>query len=173
MQPDPKAGLLPAEKLEYNLKCKIKVIRKSYKEEADHGQLHEANMVLLIPDFETSEASRCLYAYLPDIGTLCMSCGYERITPFSDKCPKCASKAIKTEHTEVPAWIAYPVDSPSRLALLRKNSICTQHHFMVMSTGVEDELLNLDGRQIHVRVLSLDQDVITDSARSVNRTRRI
>lgn len=166
---DKQAGLLPGEKRDYVLSCRVKIIEKSYIDEAD-GEQHQTKMALLIPNLESADAARCMVTYLPDIGTLCMDCGNERIEAFAQKCSKCGSEKIKTEHTELPAFISYPVAAPSRLALLRKNIDCSHHHFIVMSTGAEQDLLKCDGRRIQVRILSLDQEEITDDAKSVNRT---
>ena len=154
---------------EYDLLCKVEVQKRSYTEIAD-GKQHEATMVLLKPRLETTEASRFLMAYLPEVGTVCLKCDAEGLRADQIKCPECGSDAIKTEWTEVPAWIASPVHSPSRLALLRKNNYCSQHHLFVMGTGAENDLMDFDGKEVHVKIFSALADHEVDNAKSVEKT---
>lgn len=160
---------LTSEEKEYNLKCVIKIIRQSYKEVSD-GRIHESSSVLLLPDMEATETSRFFSVYLPDIASVCLECGNEDLRIYNENCPKCDSSRIYTEHSEVPSWIGNPVHSPCRLAVLRKNNYCTQHHLFVMSTGVEDELRNMNGRSVLLTILPTSQDEVCDTAKSFNRT---
>lgn len=153
---------------EYNLICKVSVQKRSYYEIADRLN-HETFVVLLLPRIETTEASRFFVTYLPDIGTICMACKKDDLRADHQRCPHCDSEAIKTEHTEVVGWLAHPVDSPSRLALLRKNNYCGQHHLFVMGTGAEKDLLEMDGKEIHVKIFSSLEDAEADNAKSVEK----
>lgn len=160
---------LPGEKREYRLKCKIQVINQNYKEISD-GKQHETKAVLLLPDLEASETSRMLMTYLPEVSTICIDCGNDDLRIYHTECSKCKSTKVKTEFSEVPSWIGSPVDGPCRLAVLRKNNYCVQHHFFVMSTGVEEELINMDGRTVQLTVLPIKEDYVADSAKSINRS---
>lgn len=164
-----RAHQVPGEEKEYNIKCKVQVIRQNYEEIAD-GRTHEARSVILLPDLETSEASRMMMTYLPEISSICMACNNEDLRFDHTRCPKCDSDQIAREHTEVPAWIGGPVHSPSRLAVLRKNNYCNQHHLFVMSTGVENDLAELVGRTVYVTILPTSEDDICDTAKSISRT---
>lgn len=161
--------LQPGENLNYQIKCKVKIITQSYMEIAD-GRMHEATSVLLLPDLESTEVSRFLATYLPDISCVCLDCNNDNIRIYNTECPKCESENLKREHTEVPAWIAGPVHEVCRLAVLRKNNYCEQHHMFVMSTGVEEILKNMDGRIVNVKILDILQDNACDNASSINRT---
>jgi RNA polymerase subunit RPABC4/transcription elongation factor Spt4 len=165
----PQVDALPGTNLEYNLICKVMVQKRSYTEISD-GKQHEATMVLLLPRLETTEVSRFLTTYLPEVGTMCLSCHTDGLRADQLKCPECGSEKIKTEWTEVPAWIAHPVHSPSRLALLRKNNYCSQHHLFVMGTGAEQDLMDFDGLEIHVKIFSSLADHEVDQAKSVDKT---
>jgi hypothetical protein len=160
---------LPGTNLEYNLICKVWVQNRSYTEISD-GKQHEATMVMLLPRLETTEASRFLMTYLPEVGTICLGCNTDGLRADQLKCPECGSERIKTEWTEVPAWLASPVHSPSRLALLRKNNYCSQHHLFVMGTGAEQDLMEFDGKEIHVKIFSSYDDHEVDQAKSVEKT---
>lgn len=166
---DIKKELPMGERREYNLRCKVKKIHQSYKEITD-GRRHETDSVILLPILESSETSRFLITYLPDVSTVCLSCGNENLRIYAEKCNKCGSDKIVTDHTEVPSWIGHPVHSPCRLAVLRKNNYCSQHHLFVMNTGVEQDLLNMDGKYVNLTVLSTAEDEICDTAKTVNRT---
>lgn len=154
---------------EYNLLCTVEVQKRSYTDILS-GKQHEDRMVILKPRLETTEASRFLMTYLPDTGTVCLKCDAEGLRADQNKCPECGSDQIKTEWTEVPSWIAHPVHSPSRLALLRKNNYCSQHHLFVMGTGAEQDLLPFDGREVHVTIISSLADAEMDNAKSVQKT---
>lgn len=167
--PEKSNDVLPGTDLEYNLICKIQVQHRSYTEIAD-GKQHEATMVLLLPRLETTEVSRFLMTYLPDIGTVCLGCNADGLRADQLKCPECGSEAIKTEWTEVPGWIAHPAHTPSRLALLRKNNYCSQHHLFVMGTGAEQDLIEHDGKEVHVKIFSSLADHEVDQAKSVEKT---
>lgn len=161
--------LQPGENLNYELKCRVKVIKQSYTEIAD-GRLHETKSVILLPDIESTETSRFLATYLPDVSCFCLDCRSENVRIYHTECPECGSENLKREHTEVPSWIAGPVNEPCRLAVLRKNNYCKQHHMFVMSTGVEEILKNMDDRFVNVKILDILQDNVCDTASSVNRT---
>lgn len=169
MQMPDKIDMLPGTDKEYDLICRVKVVRHSYRE-LDDGRTHETQMVLLLPRLETTEASRMLVTYLPDVGTYCLDCYEDGLNIEHIKCPACGSERVKTEWTELPAWIAHPVHSPSRLALLRKNNTCSQHHLFVMGTGAEKDLLEFDGKEVHVKIFSSLEDNIVDQAKSVEKT---
>lgn len=154
---------------EYHLKCKVQKIRQNYVELSDK-RLHEASAIVLIPDPLATETSMFLTEYLPDVSTVCLDCGTDDLRIYYTECPKCGGTKIKTEFAEVPAWIAAPVNSPCRLAVLRKNNYCTEHHLFVMSTGVEEDLKLMDGKTINLTILPLDQDAVTDAAKSIERT---
>lgn len=154
---------------EFDLKCKVKVIHQAYKEVAD-GRQHETTSVCLVPDMEATETWMFLTAWLPQAGTICMACENIDLNIGSDTCPKCGSSKVKTEHNECPAFVTYPVNSPCRMAVLRKNKYCTEHHLFVMSSGVEEELRHMDGKQVNVRVFPASMDYICDAAPSVTRT---
>jgi hypothetical protein len=159
----------PGENREYNLICDFEVINQSYHELAD-GRRHESETIVLIPNLESTETSRFLMTYLPDISTICLDCKNDELRIYSETCPKCGSKRIHTEHTEVPAWIGAPIHSPCRLAVLRKNSYCNSHHLYVMSTGVESEFKQMPKRKVNITILSSLEDNICDTAPSVART---
>lgn len=153
---------------EYDLLCTVEVQKRSYVEITD-GKQHEDTMVILKPRLETTQAGRFLMAYLPDTGTVCLKCHAEGLRADQTKCPECGSDQIKTEWTEVPGFIGSPVHSPSRLALLRKNNYCSQHHLFVMGTGAEQDLKAFDGKEVHVTILSALADNEMDNAKSVNK----
>lgn len=167
----PSAGgdICPGEDLEYNLICKVEVQHRSYTEISD-GKQHEADMVLLKPRLETTEASRFLMTYLPEVGTVCLKCDADGLRADQLQCPECGSDQIKTEWTEVPAWIAHPAHTPARLALLRKNNYCSQHHLFVMGTGAERDLMEWNGKEVHVKIFSSLADHEVDRAKSVEKT---
>lgn len=159
---------------EYNLICKVKVIEQSYYEVVDDRQ-HETKSVLLLPSMEATETWRFLTEYLQERATYCHDCAKnntltDNLPMDTRKCPVCASENIITERTELPAWIPHPVNSPCRIALLRENNYCPQHHIFVMSTGVEDKLINLDGKKINMTVLKPTDDAVCDNAPSVERS---
>lgn len=153
---------------EYELVCKVKVIERYYYEISDNKR-HKAKMVLLLPRLETSEAGMFLNAYLPEVGTYCLNCQATDLLMDHRKCPECGSENVKTEHTEVAAFIGYPVLGPSRLALLRKNNYCVQHHLFVMGTGAEQDLLDKDGKEVHVKIFNCLSDGEVDTAKSVEK----
>lgn len=159
-------------KPDFVLKCKIKVIRQSYYEIANE-RTHETKSVLLLPDLETTEAQRLLMTYLPSVSTICTDCGNDDLRTYAHECNKCKSRQVKTEHCELPTWIASPSQSPCRVALLRKNNYCNQHHLVVMSTGVEEELIPFEGRHVEVSIFPGEYDSICDTAPSINRTAAI
>lgn len=164
-----KAEELMGTEREYNLKCRVKIINQSYTEEAD-GKQHETRSVVLVPDVETTESMMFLSAWLPEVSKICLDCGNEDIRMSYTKCPKCESEKIHLGWSEVPSFITSPVNSPCRLAVLRKNQYCTDHHLFVMSSGVEDELLNMDGKTVLVRTFEGTKDEICDAAPSITRT---
>jgi RNA polymerase subunit RPABC4/transcription elongation factor Spt4 len=157
---------------EYNLKCKVKVINQTYIEEAD-GKQHETKSVILIPDVENTEAMMFLSAWLPEVSRICLDCGFDMLRIQETKCTKCGSEKLHTGWSEVPAFITSPVNSPSRLAVLRKNNYCNEHHLFVMSSGVEDELILMDGRTVYVKTFEGTKDEICDMAPSLNRTAKV
>lgn len=157
---------------EYHLKCKVKVINQSYVEVSD-GRRHETKSVCLIPDLEASETWRFLTAWLPEASVVCLDCRAGDIDFNADKCPYCDSLRIYREHSEAPSFVAYPVNSPCRMAVMRKNKYCAEHHLFVMSSGVEADLRNMDGKTINVVVLPASQDEVCDSAPSVTREAKI
>lgn len=153
----------------YNLKCKVKKIRQTYRE-IDDGKQHETTSVILVPDVEQTEAMMFLTAWLPEVFMICIDCGNENLKAGDQKCNKCGSQKVKLEHTECASFIGYPVNSPCRLAVLRKNNYCDQHHLYVMSTGVEQELLNMEGKLISVTTFKGTEDHLVDKAPSITRT---
>ena len=159
---------LPGESREYTLECEVQKITETYKEISD-GKQHETTSVILVPRVETTEASRFFTTYLPDTSTVCLDCGNEDLRVYQDQCPKCGG-STHTEYSEVPSWIAYPVDGPARLAVLRKNNYCPKHHLYVMSTGAEQDLLNMVGKKVQVKILPTLEDSICDVAKSVDRS---
>lgn len=154
---------------DYNLLCKVEVQERSFYEIADKA-FHEANMVLLLPRIETTECSQFFAAYLPDVGSLCMDCHKTDLRADQIKCPHCGSERVHTEHTEVVGWIAHPVHGTSRLALLRKNNYCSQHHLFVMGTGAEQDLMGWHGKEVHVKIFSSLEDSRGDQAKSVEKS---
>ncbi len=154
---------------EYELLCKVVVQPRSFYEIADK-KFHEATMVLLLPRLETTECSRFLSTYLPEVGTICYDCKNTDLRADQIKCPHCASERVHTEHTEVVGWLAHPVHSTSRLALLRKNNYCSQHHLFVMGSGAEQDLLQFDGQEVPVKIFSSLEDHRADAAKSVEKT---
>jgi hypothetical protein len=166
---DLKVDTLPGTDREYELACTVEIIHSSYFEIAD-GKRHEAKTVILKPRLEPTDASRFLATYLPEVGTYCLKCHEADLRFDQIKCPGCGSDQIKTEWTEVVGWIGHPVHSPSRLALLRKNNYCSQHHLFVMGSGAESDLLDHDGKEIHVRIFKALDDHEADMAKSVNKT---
>lgn len=163
-----KIDTLPGTDREYELSCEIEVIENSFLEVAD-GQRHIAKMVILKPRLEPTDASRFLATYLPDVGTYCLDCQAQDLRTDFTKCPECGSEKIKTEWTEVVGWISHPVNSPSRLALLRKNNNCSQHHLFVMGTGAESDLLEHNGKEVNVRIFKSLDDHEADFAKSVDK----
>lgn len=153
----------------YELKCKVKVVRHSFKE-IDDKRVHETKSVFLVPNSESTESMMFLMAWLPDVSKVCLDCGYDAVRVDEDKCKSCESERVKLEWHECPSFIAYPVNSPSRLAVLRKNNLCSDHHLMVMSSGAEQDLLNMDGKDVLVRIFPASEDAICDSAHTINRT---
>lgn len=166
---DLKAEEFQGTEREYDIKCEVRVFRHSYKEIADSRQ-HETKSVALIPDIETTEAMMFLNAWLPSTFKVCLDCESSNLKANDVKCPKCGSKNIKMEWTECAAFISYPVGSPCRCAVLRKNDYVDKHHLFVMSSGVEDELLNLNGRYVYVKIFEGTKDYMADSAPTINRT---
>ena len=156
---------------EYNIKCKIKVIKHFFFEEAD-GKYHETTSVFLIPDFEAGETAMFLNAWLPDSSTVCLDCSNSNLMFEMKTCPKCQSKRIHTPHSEVATFLPYPVNSPCRMAVMRKNNRCNQHHLFVMSSGVEDDLRRMDGKSIYVKCFPGTEDVVADSAKDISRSRK-
>lgn len=154
---------------EYNLKCKVKVVQHSFKE-IDDGRVHETKSVFLVPDFEATESQMFLTAWLPDVSKVCMDCGCDYVRVEAEECPKCESKRVKLEWSECPSFISYPVNSPARLAVLRKNNLCSDHHLMVMSSGAEQDLIHMDGKEVRVKIFPASEDEMCDSASSINRT---
>lgn len=157
---------------EYNLKCRVQVIRQSYVDSEVTDQLQETRSVVLVPEIESTESMMFLSAWLPEVSKICLDCGNEDLRMSNDECNKCKSTKIHLGWSEVPAFITSPVNSPSRLAVLRKNNYCDQHHLFVMSSGVEDELLNMDGKTVYVKTFEGTKDEICDTAPSLNRTAR-
>lgn len=154
---------------EYNLICTVEVQRRSFYEIADK-KFYDSNMVLLLPRLETTECSRFLTTYLPDVGTLCLDCKETDLRADQIKCPHCGSERVHTEHTEVVGWLADPVHGPSRLALLRKNNYCSQHHLFVMGSGAEQDLMDCHGKEVYVKIFSSLDDNLADTAKSVEKT---
>lgn len=157
----------PGTEREYVLKCKIKGIKQSYYEAIDDKRRETASFVL-VPDLEPTDAGMCMDTYLPDVGTICLDCNEISDIKFH-KCPECGSERLKNEWTEVPARLGGRVNSFSRLALQRKNSYCDKHHFFVMSSGVEDELKDLEGQEIEIRVMKAEDDYLCDHAPTVDK----
>jgi len=162
-------GQKEAHHQEFHLKCKVQVVNQNFTEVAD-GRQHETTSVLLLPDLEATETSRFLNAWLPDLGVICLNC-QEDVVMGTVKCPKCGSNKIKTDWSECPSFIGHPVHGPCRMAVMRKNNYCKQHHLFVMSSGVESDLRNMDGKTIGVHIFPADQDNICDNAADINRTR--
>lgn len=115
-------------KLKYPIRCKIKKKRLSGID--SKGKLCEDDVVLLIPIQSTSMQS-FLYAWLPD---------------------------DPSETFEINTFIPHPINSYCRCKIRRKNKDCDEHHLFVMSHGCEQELLKLDGSEIHLTVLSENDD---------------
>lgn len=166
---DLKAEEFAGTEREYNLKCTVKVIHQSYVEEAD-GKQHETRSVVLVPEIEATEAMMFLSAWLPDVSKICVKCSHDVIRMNENICPKCGSDQIHLGWSEIPAFVTAPVNSPARLALLRKNNYCEDHHLFVMSTGVEDELIHMEGKTVYVKTFEGTKDEICDAAPSITRS---
>lgn len=153
----------------YEFNCEVKVIRQTYRE-IDDGKTHETKSVILIPNIEDTSAMMFLNAWLPDVFKVCTKCGNDYIKSNEYECNKCGSDQIKMEWTECPTFLGYPVAGPCRMAVVRKNNYCEKHHLFVMSTGPEEELLQMDGKKINVKVFPGTMDHIADKAGTINRT---
>lgn len=154
---------------QYELKCLVKVVDVSFIEVAD-GKQHETKSVLLIPDKDATETWMFFTAWLPEVSKVCLDCGVDNVKIGTTHCHNCQSTNLLLEWNECPTYISSPVESPARCAVLRKNSVCNHNHLFVMSAGVEDELRQLDGKTVYVRVFPGSEDHICDQASDINRT---
>lgn len=65
-------------------------------------------------------------------------------------------------HTELAAAIGHPVGGLARLALMRRDRRCENHYLFVMTKGAEEDLKNVNGKEIEVRLFSEDFDELLD-----------
>jgi hypothetical protein len=124
MTVDPAFKNLPTNQ-EYNLMCKVKVIRQTGRDWANKAI--DTKSVLLIPDTAHSETHKFLIAWLPE---------------------------AEDKSYEIGMYIAHPVHSPARGAIRRKNKDCPDYHnIFVMDLGAENDLVKMDGKKVEVKIL--------------------
>lgn len=156
--------------LEYNIFCNVKVIEKTFKEEADNWTQHTSKMVLLIPRFDSGEYAGFANAWLPD---------------FIDHITAKEKGLNLDEHgNEIVMRIGHPINGPCRGFVRRANKDCPKPHIFVMSTGVEEMLKeNFDKKlfkifnirkntELRVTVLPEGMDEIADRAATTERNVR-
>lgn len=139
------------EDFEYNLKCRIVVFNKAFKEKADHGQQHQDYMVALVPRNDFGQYVTFLNAWLP-------------------------AKRGDEHYNEVIMQMGSPVFAPCRGAVMRDNENVRDHHIFVMSTGVEEMLKQMYKRnpraEVQITVLPQESEELADDAPSTSRTAR-
>ena len=140
------------EDYEYNIKCRVLIVNKTWREESDDFRQHEAKVALLVPELGAAQATAFLNAWLP---------------PQLDEAEK------GPRHYEIVMEIGHPVYGPCRGAVMRSSEYCDKPHIFVMSTGAEEVFKALDYKDresINVTVLAQDKDEVADTAQTINRS---
>ncbi len=119
---------------EFYLKCKILIRTIQSKDQKPNGEIFwtPRTMAFLIPELN-DQGVRFLDAWLPE---------------------------GKDEHFEMYSALGSPISSSCRLAICRKNQDIEDHHLVVMSKGVEEEMVEygLSGKVITAKILPSSAD---------------
>lgn len=121
----------------YHLIAKSKFYRKTVNEEIKgHMKSYERELVLLVP-VESDQRTSFLTAWLPDSAS---------------------------EHFELGAFIASPIDSPCRLSIHRgPDDRSEKHYLFCMSKGVEEIILKRpEGSTFHIKTMPASQEAEGD-----------
>ncbi len=127
---------------EYYLKCRVEVREIGFLDhQSNKTEQVTDKFVFLIPT-ESSQRDMFFSAWLPD---------------------------MTEAHHEVAAMIHAPINSPSRLAVMRRNANCKEHHLFVMSLGAEQDLKAMiessSNNEVTVTIFSEHNDEQADRAR--------
>jgi hypothetical protein len=123
---------------EYHLECKvaIKTVRSFDQKPNGEEFVIDRTMAFLIPEYN-DQCTYFLNAWLPE---------------------------TREEVFEIATFIKPPIASPCRVGIRRGNEIIEKHHMVVMSKGIEEELVDkkFDGKSIRLQVLpaSMDNDIL-------------
>lgn len=126
-----------ATEIEYNIAAKVKFVDIDVK---DHDRQYKRKIAILIPQ-ESTQTLRFFSAWLPEVAD---------------------------EYFELAGIMRTGVYSPCRLAILKsKKGISDRPYLMVMSKGIEEELIThkLEGKVIDITILPENSDHIIDEAK--------
>lgn len=119
---------------EYNLKCLVLVKHMSAQQGLTPGAA-EFNAVILVPEIN-DEAIRFLNAWCPE---------------------------VENEHFEFAAFLKAPINLPTRLSIHLPDRLYSKSPYLfVMSKGIEEILVNLNGRIINIQTLKASADSEAD-----------